>query len=74
MKLLEELPEPTSFSHGAIISIGARSGDNVLALRGIGDDVVSEEHSVARDGPTCVRATRPVHIRVDCQLGGVKVP
>jgi hypothetical protein len=51
MELLEVLPEPTSFSHviahGAILSLGARSGDSVLALGGPGDEVVAKEHSVA---------------------------
>jgi hypothetical protein len=74
MELLEELPEPTSFSHavghGVILSLGARSGDDVLALGGSGDELVTEEHSVARGGPACIRATHPIHIRVDYQLGG----
>jgi hypothetical protein len=51
MELLEELPEPTSFSHaichGAILSLGARSGDDVLPLGGSGDEVVIEEHNIA---------------------------
>jgi hypothetical protein len=74
MELLEELPEPTSFSHavghGVILSLGARSGDDVLAFGGLEDDVVVEEHSVARGGPACIWATYPVHIRVDRQLKG----
>jgi hypothetical protein len=78
MELLEELPEPTSFNHAighnAIFSIDARPEDDVLTLGGPEVEVVAEEHSVARGGPTCIRATRPVHIRVDHQLGGgVKV-
>jgi hypothetical protein len=51
MELLEEQPEPTSFSHavghGVILSLGARSGDDVLALGGSGDEVVTKEHNVA---------------------------
>jgi hypothetical protein len=51
MELLEELLELTSFSHavghGAILSLGARSRDDVLALRGPGDEVVTKEHNVA---------------------------
>jgi hypothetical protein len=74
MELLEELPEPTSFSyavgHNAILSLGARAGDDVLALGGPGDEIVTEKHSVARGGPMCIRATRPVRIRVDRQLRG----
>jgi hypothetical protein len=41
MELLEELPEPTSFGHavghGAVLSLGARPGDDVLPLGGTGD-------------------------------------
>jgi hypothetical protein len=74
MELLEELLEPTSSSHvvghDAIFSLGARSGDKVLALRGLEDEVITEEHSVARCRPTCIRATHPVCICVDHQLGG----
>jgi hypothetical protein len=74
MELLEELPEPTSFSHaigpGVILSLNAQLGDDVLVLAGPGDEVVTEEHSVARGGPACIRATRPIYICVDCQLGG----
>jgi hypothetical protein len=51
MELLEELPEPTSFGHAvghsAILSLSARSGDDVLALGGPGDEVVDEELIVA---------------------------
>jgi hypothetical protein len=39
-------------------------------LRGPEDEVVTEEHSVARGGPTCIQATRPVRICVDHQLRG----
>jgi hypothetical protein len=74
MELQEELPEPTSFSHaighGVILSLGARLEDDALVLGERGDEVVTEEHCVARGGPACIRATHPVRIRVDCQLGG----
>jgi hypothetical protein len=51
MELLEKLPEPTSFSHivghGAILSLNARSEDNVLALGGPGDELVrGTQHSL----------------------------
>jgi hypothetical protein len=45
-------------------------GDNVLTLRRLGDEVGTEEHSVARGGPVCVQATGPIRISVDRQLGG----
>jgi hypothetical protein len=74
MELLEELSEPTSFSHtighDVILSLGAQAGDDVLALEGPGDEVVTEEHNVARGAPACIRATHQVQIRVDHQLGG----
>jgi hypothetical protein len=51
MDLLEELSKPTSFSyavgHGAILSLGARAGDDVLVLGGPRDEVITEEHSLA---------------------------
>jgi hypothetical protein len=51
IELLEELPKPTSFSHavrhGALLSLSARSGDDVLALGGPGDEVVDEEHNIS---------------------------
>jgi hypothetical protein len=50
MELLEELSEPTSFSHavghGMIHNLSARSGDDVLALGGPGVEVVTKEHNV----------------------------
>jgi hypothetical protein len=51
MELLEELSEPMSLSHAighdAILSLGARLGDNVLTLGRPGDDVVAEEYNIA---------------------------
>jgi hypothetical protein len=69
MELLEELPEPTSFSHAVghdtILSLSAWSGKDVLALGGLGDELIVEEHNIARGGPVHIQATRPVRIRVD---------
>jgi hypothetical protein len=42
-------------------------------LRRPGDEVGTEEHRVAHGGPECVRATHPIHISVDRQLGGDRV-
>jgi hypothetical protein len=51
MELLEELLEPTSFGHvvghGVILNLDARAGDDVLALGGLRDEVVAEEHNIA---------------------------
>jgi hypothetical protein len=51
MELMQELPKPTSFihaiGHSMILSLGARARDDVLVLGGPGDEVLTEEHSVA---------------------------
>jgi hypothetical protein len=74
MELLEEMPEPASLSHAighdTILSLDARSRDDVLAFKGLGDEVGAKEHNVARGEPTCIRATRLIRIRVDRQLRG----
>jgi hypothetical protein len=74
MEFQEELPKPTSFGrtiyHGAILNLGARAGDDVLAFGGPGDEVVAEEHIIARGALMCIWATHPVRIRVDRQLRG----
>jgi hypothetical protein len=74
MELLEEEPEPTSFSHAvghdAILSLGAQEGDDILTLRGPGDEVVTEEHNIVLGGSMCIWATCPVLIHVDHQLKG----
>jgi hypothetical protein len=74
MELLKELSETTRFNHvvghNVILSLSAQSGDDVLALGGPGDEVVTEEHSIARGGLACIRTTCPVRICVDRQLGG----
>jgi hypothetical protein len=74
MKLLEELTEPTSFSHavghGVILTLSARSGGDVPTLGGPEDVVVTEEHNITQGGPTCIWATRLVRIRGDRQLRG----
>jgi hypothetical protein len=55
MKLLDE---PTTFSHvvghDVILSLGAGAGDDVLALGGLGDKVVAEEHSIAQGRLACI--------------------
>ena len=48
---VEELTEPSRLSHAvghdAVLGLGAGAGDNRLALRRPGDEVVTEEHGVA---------------------------
>jgi hypothetical protein len=62
MELLKELSEPTNFSHGAILSLSAQSKNDVLTLGGLREEVFVKEHSIARGGLTCIRATCPVYI------------
>jgi hypothetical protein len=70
IELLEELPEPTSFSHGVILILSARAGDDVQALGEPGDEVIAKEHSIAWGGLAYIQATRSVRISVDHQLRG----
>jgi hypothetical protein len=63
-----------TIGHGPILGLGTRAGDDVLMLRRPGDEVGAEEHSVARGGLACVRATRLLRISVDCQLEGGRAP
>jgi hypothetical protein len=50
MEVLEELPKTTSFSHtvghGVILNLDTRAEDDVLVLVGLGDEVVTEKHSI----------------------------
>jgi hypothetical protein len=74
MELLEELPEPTGFSHAignnVILNLRPRAGHDVLALGGTWDEVVAEEHNITWGGPACIRTTHPICICVDHQLRG----
>jgi hypothetical protein len=72
MELMEQLMEPNRLSHavghGAILGLGAGAGENRLALRRPGDEVVTEEHGIARGGPARVWITSPVSIGVDAKF------
>jgi hypothetical protein len=69
MQLHKQLSRPTrlchAIGHGAILRLSARTGDDVLTLRGLGDEVVTQEHRIARSGPVSVGTTGPVSISVD---------
>jgi hypothetical protein len=54
--------------HDAVLGLGAGSGDDRLALGQPGDEVVPEEHGIARGGPACVGTACPVGIGVDVKL------
>jgi hypothetical protein len=44
-------------------------GDDVMVLRGLGDEVVTQKHSVAQSEPVSVGTTCPVGASVDDDLG-----
>jgi hypothetical protein len=59
---------PTMFCHSAILHLSARTRDNVLTLRGPGDEVVTQKHCITRSGSVSVRTTSPVSISVDNEV------
>jgi hypothetical protein len=69
MQLHKQLMKPTRLSHavghGAVLRLSTRTRDDVLTLRGSGDEVVTQEHRVARSGLASVGTTSPVSISVD---------
>jgi hypothetical protein len=72
LELMQELAQPGGLSHtigdGMVLSSGAGAGDDSLPLGRSGDQVVPEEHGIARRGATSVRAASPVDIGVDDQV------
>jgi hypothetical protein len=54
--------------HDTILCFSARTGDDVLALRGPRDEVVTHEHHVARSGSASVGTTDSVSISVDDEV------
>jgi hypothetical protein len=79
VEFLKKLAKPGGLGyvvgHSAILDLSAGAGDNVLPLRGPGDEVGAQKHDVAGCGSTRVGAASPVDIGVDHQLrsrGGSK--
>lgn len=74
VELHEELAEPAGLGHAIgdspVLSLSTGAGDDGLALGGLGDEVVAEEHSIARSGSASVRAASLVCVGVDDQAGG----
>jgi hypothetical protein len=72
MELMKELVQPTrlrnSIGDNAILGLSTRSRDSMLTLRRPGDQIVTQEHAVARRRATSVGTTSPISIRVDCQV------
>jgi hypothetical protein len=73
---MQELAQPGGLSHtiddDTILCFGAGAGDDSLLLGRPEDQVVSEEHDIARRGATSVRAASPVGVGVDDQVGAVR--
>jgi hypothetical protein len=69
LELMQELAQPGGLSHticdGTVLGFGAGAEDDSLPLGRLGDQVVPEEHGIARHGATSVRAASPVGIGVD---------
>jgi hypothetical protein len=76
-ELMQELEQPGGLSHtigdGTVLGFGARAGDDSLPLGRPGDQVVPEEHGIARRGATSVWAASPVGVGVDNQVGAGRV-
>jgi hypothetical protein len=72
MQLHKQLTKPThlchAVGHGAVLRLSARTGDDVLTLQRSGDEVVTQEHRVARSGLASVETIGPVSISVDDEV------
>jgi len=61
-KLVQPSRLSDCISNDAILSFGTGSGYSTLTLGGLGDEVIAEEHCIARCGFASVRTTSPVSI------------
>jgi hypothetical protein len=72
MQLHKQLTKPSRLchiiGHGAVLHLSAQLGDDVLTLRGLGDDVVAQEHRVARSGLESIGTIGLVSISVDDEV------
>ena len=72
MELMKELAQPirlrNSIGDSAILGLSTGSRDSSLTLRRLGNQIVTQEHTVARGRTTGVGATSPISIRVDCNI------
>jgi hypothetical protein len=72
LELMQELAQPGGLSHtigdGTVLGFDTRAGDDSLPLSRPGNQVVPEEHGIARCGAISVRAASPVSIGVDDQV------
>jgi hypothetical protein len=72
VQLYKQLTKPTrlyqAIGHDAVLHLNTQTGDDVLTLRGPGDEVVDQEHRVAQSRPTSVETTGLVSISVDDEV------
>jgi hypothetical protein len=73
LELMQELAQPGGLSHtigdDTVLGFGAGVGDDSLPLGRPGDQVVPEEHGIARRGAMSVRTASLVDVGVDDQVG-----
>jgi hypothetical protein len=78
MQLMKELMKPArlyhAVGHGTVLCLNTRMGDIVLALQGLRDKVVVQEHRVAQSGLASVGTTRPVSVSVEVLYPGYRGP
>jgi hypothetical protein len=69
VQLHKQLTKPArlchAVGHDAVLRLSAQTGDDILTLRGLGDEVVTQEHHIAQSGPASVGTTDLVNISVD---------
>jgi hypothetical protein len=70
---MQELAQPGGLSHtigdGTVLGFGTGAGDDSLPLGIPGDQVIPEEHGIARREATSVQTASPVGVGVDDQVG-----
>jgi hypothetical protein len=72
VELVEELAHPGGLrhavGHSAVLNLYSIAGDDGLPLGGPGDEVGTQEYSIARSGSVCVGAAGPDCVGVDHEL------
>ena len=81
VQLNQKLAQPRNFYNSigdsSVLGLSTRTRNCSLALGGLGDEIVPEEHSVARGGLARIRTTSPISISVDHKISvarGVECP
>jgi hypothetical protein len=72
VQLHKQLSKPTrichTVGHGVVLRLSARTGDDILTLRGPGDEVVTQEHRIDQSELASVGTTDLVSISVDGEV------